>query len=96
MEEIKHSPPLNTSKTTAANREQQASAVSRIRRDCLAFGVSLREGLRYVKAIFVGQAKRLTARNEQEATRAELRAQKMQVEAADEAEDTKKRIYKSM
>ena len=126
MEEMKDSPPLNTSTTiatAAANREQETSAMSRIKKDCLAFG-----GFRHVKAILVGQVetkkpywiieppfssnlnetnplkstcfwrqtKRLKARNEKKATAAELRAQTMQVEAANEAENTKETIYKSM
>lgn len=37
------------------------------------------------------QAKKLKARDEQEAAIADLKAQKMQVEAADEAEDAKKK-----
>ncbi|XWS14890.1 hypothetical protein CRYUN_Cryun35bG0047700 [Craigia yunnanensis] len=93
MEGMKYSPPLNTSTTiatAAANREQETSAMSRIKKYCLAFG-----GFRHVKAILVGQTKRLKARNEK-ATAAELQAQKMQVEAANEAENTKERIYKSM
>ncbi|XVE55635.1 hypothetical protein DITRI_Ditri03aG0174500 [Diplodiscus trichospermus] len=99
MEEMKYSPPLNTSTTTTTattNREQETSAMSRIRKDCLAFVVSLQEGFRYVKAILVGQAKKLKAKNEKEAAAAELQSQKMQVEAANEAEKTKETIYKSM
>lgn len=42
------------------------------------------------------QAKKLTARSEKEATEADLLTAKMQIEAADEAEDTKKRFHKSM
>lgn len=42
------------------------------------------------------QTKKLTARNEKEATEADLMAAKMQVEAADSAEETKKRLDKSM
>ncbi|XVF64925.1 hypothetical protein PTKIN_Ptkin09bG0205700 [Pterospermum kingtungense] len=99
MEEIKYSPPSNTSATTAtaatANREQETSFISRIKKDCLAFGVSLQEGLRYVKAILVGQSKKLKARNEKEVAAADLQAQKIQVEAADKAETTKETIYNS-
>ncbi|CAN6584244.1 unnamed protein product [Malus baccata var. baccata] len=69
--------------------------MSRLKNDCLSFTGSLQEGLRYVKACFVGQAKKLTARNEQEATEAELQTAKMQVEAADAAEDTKNRLHNS-
>ncbi|XWS24006.1 hypothetical protein CRYUN_Cryun28dG0064200 [Craigia yunnanensis] len=92
MEEMKYSPPLNTTttiSTAATNREQEKFAMSRIKKACLAFGVSLQEGFRYVKAILVG------TRNEKEATAAALQAQKMQVEAANEAENTKETIYKS-
>ncbi|KAK8552118.1 hypothetical protein V6N13_120541 [Hibiscus sabdariffa] len=99
MEEMNNSPPLNTSPTTASatgNRGQGTSLMSRLKKDCLAFGVSLQEGFRYVKATVVGQAKKLTAKDEKEAATADLQAQKMQVEAADEAENNKKRIYKSM
>ncbi|GMI91024.1 hypothetical protein like AT2G38465 [Hibiscus trionum] len=99
MEEMKHSPPLNTSTTTATaagTRRQRTSLMSRLKKDCLAFGVSLQEGFRYVKATIVGQAKKLKAKDEKEAATADLQAQKMQVEAADEAEHNKKRIYKSM
>ncbi|KAK6245798.1 hypothetical protein QUC31_000576 [Theobroma cacao] len=70
--------------------------MSRTKKDCLAFALSLQEGCRYVKAILVGQAKKLKARNEKEVMAAELQAQKWQVEAADEAENAKERIYKSM
>ncbi|KAK8642695.1 hypothetical protein V6N13_012032 [Hibiscus sabdariffa] len=99
MEEMKHSPPLSTSTTTASgteNREHGTSLMSRLKKDCLAFGISLQEGFRYVKATIVGQAKKLKAKDEKEAATADLQAQKMQVEAADEAENNKKRIYKSM
>jgi hypothetical protein len=42
------------------------------------------------------QTKKLTARSEKEATEADLMAAKMQVEATDAAEETKKRLDKSM
>ena len=41
------------------------------------------------------KTKRLTAKNEQEATEAHLTETKMQVEATDEAENAKKRIHQS-
>ncbi|KAM1014301.1 hypothetical protein TB2_044125 [Malus domestica] len=66
--------------------------MSRLKNDCLSFTVSLQEGFRYVKACFVGQAKKLTARNEKEATEAELQTAKMQVDAVDAAEDTKNQV----
>ena len=56
----------------------------------------------YISVYFYGlsenwkQAKKLTAKNEREATEADLKASKMQVEAADAAEETKKRLEKSM
>ena len=42
------------------------------------------------------QAKKMTAKKEREATEADLKAAKMQVEATDAAEETKKRVDKSM
>jgi hypothetical protein len=42
------------------------------------------------------QTKKLTARDEKEATEADLMAAKMQVEAADAAEEAKKRLDKTM
>ncbi|KAH1095153.1 hypothetical protein AAZX31_14G169100 [Glycine max] len=45
--------------------------------DCLSFAASLQEGFQYVKAFFVGQVKTITARNEKEASEAELEATKM-------------------
>ncbi|CAJ1971658.1 unnamed protein product [Sphenostylis stenocarpa] len=68
---------------------------SRLRRSCLSFAASVQEGFRYIKAFFVGQVKTITARNEQEASEAELEATKMQVDAADAAEDIKNRLKKS-
>ncbi|KAL3733042.1 hypothetical protein ACJRO7_022549 [Eucalyptus globulus] len=68
------------------------SAMSRAK-ECLSFAVSVQEGLRYVKALLLGQAKKMRARNEREATEADLRTAKMQVDAADAAEDAKKRIH---
>lgn len=41
------------------------------------------------------QVKKLRAKNEKEASEADLVASKMQVDAAEEAEETKKRIHKS-
>ncbi|KAL6317328.1 hypothetical protein AAG906_030081 [Vitis piasezkii] len=83
--------------TTATKRsEQQTSVTSRVKRDCISFFVSLQEGFRYFKALLVGQGKKMTARNEKEATQADLLTEKMQVEAADAAEDTKKNLHKSM
>ncbi|BAT81686.1 hypothetical protein VIGAN_03147600 [Vigna angularis var. angularis] len=65
---------------------------SRLRRSCLSFAASVQEGFRYVKAFFVGQVKTITARNEQEASEAELEATKKQVDATDAAQDIKNRL----
>ncbi|KAK9930117.1 hypothetical protein M0R45_027172 [Rubus argutus] len=77
-------------------KQAETSGGSRVNKECLAFTVSLQEGFRYVKAFFIGQAKKLTARNEKEASEADLLSAKMQVEAADSAEDTKNKINKSV
>ncbi|KAA8528383.1 hypothetical protein F0562_035738 [Nyssa sinensis] len=96
MEEARSSPP--TSSTTAAantERKQEMSAMSRMKKECLSFAVSLQEGFCYLKATIVGQGMKLVARNEKEASEADLQTAKMQVEAADAAEDSKKRLDKS-
>lgn len=82
-------------KASSSSTSSNTGMMSRMKKDCLFFYVSLQEGFRNLKAFFVGQAKKLTARNEQEATEAELRTSKMQVEAADAAEETKKRLSNS-
>ncbi|KAM7514481.1 hypothetical protein LguiA_004064 [Lonicera macranthoides] len=69
--------------------------MSRIKEDCLSFAVSVQQGFRYFKAILVGQAKKMRAKNEKEATEADLIAEKMQVDAADAAERTKNQLHKS-
>ncbi|KAL5777435.1 hypothetical protein ACOSP7_010361 [Xanthoceras sorbifolium] len=96
MEEITSSPPLTTTRTAATKRKQEMSALSRVERGCLFFTASVKEGFSYVKAFFIGLGKKVTAINEQEATKADLQTAKMQVEASDEAEETKKRLDKSM
>ncbi|XP_059630277.1 uncharacterized protein LOC132273310 [Cornus florida] len=83
------------SSSASTNRNQEMSALSRIKKDCFSFTVSIQEGFRYFKATLTGQAKKMTARNEKEATEADLQTAKMQVEAVDAAEDAKKRIDKS-
>ncbi|KAJ8762526.1 hypothetical protein K2173_007965 [Erythroxylum novogranatense] len=82
MEEIVSSPTT----ATTTRRKHDTSATSRMKKACLSFLVSLQEGLTYVKALFVGQ----------QAAAAELEAEKMQVEAADGAENTKKRLDKPL
>lgn len=77
------------------SRRHQVSTASGIKRECLSFVASLQECFRFCKATLVGQVKKLTAKNEKEATEADLMASKMQVDAADEAEEAKKRFDKS-
>ncbi|KAK1300853.1 hypothetical protein QJS10_CPB13g00277 [Acorus calamus] len=50
---------------------------------------SIIESFQYIKATIVGQVRKVRARDEKEATEAELTTAKMQVEAADAAEDRK-------
>ncbi|XP_057442416.1 uncharacterized protein LOC130734124 [Lotus japonicus] len=86
----------SSSSTPLSNhKKNNTSFGSRLKKSCLSFAVSLQESFRYVKASFVGQAKVITAKNEKEASEAELEASKMQVEAADAAEDAKNKINKS-
>ncbi|KAL4365685.1 hypothetical protein HN51_026114 [Arachis hypogaea] len=82
----------STSRTTNHHQKNKNSLFSRMKRGCLYFAVSVEESFRYVKAFFVGQSKVITARNEKEASAAELEATKMQVEAADAAEATKNKL----
>ncbi|KAJ7965873.1 hypothetical protein O6P43_015437 [Quillaja saponaria] len=86
MEEVRSSSPSKRSHETST---------SRLKTNCLSFTVSLHEGFAYVKAFFVGLTKKLMAKNEREATEAELQTSKMQVEATDAAEDTKNRLNRS-
>ncbi|TKY56350.1 hypothetical protein E2542_SST20793 [Spatholobus suberectus] len=86
---------MDSSSSTTLSNHEKISLVSRLRKSCLSFAASLQEGFRYVKAFFLGQAKTITARNEKEASAAELEATKMQVEAVDAAENIKSRLNKS-
>ncbi|CAH2058816.1 unnamed protein product [Thlaspi arvense] len=76
-----------------SSRRSSGSLTDRVKRNCLSMAVTFQEGFSYVKAFFVGQTKRLTAKNEREATEAHLTETKMQVEATDEAENAKKRLH---
>ncbi|XP_052188167.1 uncharacterized protein LOC127798673 isoform X1 [Diospyros lotus] len=98
MAELRSSPPPATAKTPINASRREESAASRIKKDCLSFAASLQEGVGNFKALVVGllQGKKIRARNEKEATEADLQTAKMQVEAADAAEDTKRRIDKSI
>ncbi|XP_031108931.1 uncharacterized protein LOC116013366 [Ipomoea triloba] len=96
MEEIQPStaaPPLTTD--NSSDKGQDTPPASGVKKGCLSFGASLVEYFRYTKAFFVRQAKKLTARSEKEIAEADLQASKMEVEAADAAEETKKRLDKS-
>ncbi|EXC01186.1 hypothetical protein L484_025564 [Morus notabilis] len=95
MEVIRSSPARTTATAVRSTGRQDTSSTYRMKKDCLSFLVSLKEGFQYVKASIFGQAKKLTARNEREATQADLKAEKMQVDAANAAEDAKARIQKS-
>ncbi|CAA7052133.1 unnamed protein product [Microthlaspi erraticum] len=77
------------------SRGPSKSLTDRVKTNCLSMAVTFQEGFTYVKAFFVGQTKRLTAKNEKEATDAQLTETKMQVEATDEAENAKKRLHQS-
>ncbi|XP_052188168.1 uncharacterized protein LOC127798673 isoform X2 [Diospyros lotus] len=96
MAELRSSPPPATAKTPINASRREESAASRIKKDCLSFAASLQEGVGNFKALVVGLGKKIRARNEKEATEADLQTAKMQVEAADAAEDTKRRIDKSI
>jgi hypothetical protein len=73
--------------------------VRRLKRSCPIYGCFMCN--LWVVVVFLiwknwKQTKKLTARSEKEATEADLMAAKMQVEATDAAEETKKRLDKSM
>ncbi|XP_058221979.1 uncharacterized protein LOC131331985 [Rhododendron vialii] len=100
MDQSRSSTPPSTaaesSAAVAADRGRpEQSAVSPVTRGFASFAASLQEGFGNFKALVVGQAKKMSARNEKESSEADLRTAKMQVEAADAAEDTKKRLEKS-
>ncbi|KAI3961306.1 hypothetical protein MKX01_007020 [Papaver californicum] len=63
-----------------------------IRNGFLSFTASVQKGFDYVKACFVGNTMKLMARNEKESSEADLHIAKMQVDATNAAEYTKKRL----
>ncbi|GAB4839479.1 hypothetical protein Ancab_029002 [Ancistrocladus abbreviatus] len=73
-------------------REEKESEPSGIKKGCLSMLASVQEGMGYCKAFVVGKGKKLTARNEEEATEADLQTAKMEVDAADAAEHTKNQL----
>ncbi|XP_011098641.1 uncharacterized protein LOC105177259 [Sesamum indicum] len=84
------SPPLPTANK---GKQESASAAHYAKKRCLSLAASLGEGVGYLKASVVGLSKKLTAKTEKEATDADLQTAKMQVQAADHAEDVKKRLH---
>lgn len=82
----------DSSSSTSLPNYKKTSFGTRLKISCLSFAVSIQETFRYAKAFFVGQAKTITAKNEKEASEAELEATKKQVEAADAAEHIKNRL----
>jgi hypothetical protein len=63
-----------------------------VARGAASFGASVQEWVQHVKASVVGVWRKATARSEEEAAEADMRAAKAQVEATDEAEAKKKRL----
>ncbi|CAN8317119.1 unnamed protein product [Cochlearia groenlandica] len=78
-----------------SQRRPSKSLMNRVKTNCLSVAVTFQEGFSYVKAFFVGQTKKLTAKNEKEETEAHLTETKMQVEATNEAENAKKLLHQS-
>ncbi|MCL7045013.1 hypothetical protein MKW94_002670 [Papaver nudicaule] len=66
--------------------------MSGIKNGFVSFTASVQEGFGNVKAFFVGNTKKLMAKNEKESSEADLQTAKMQVDATNAAEDTKKRL----
>ncbi|KAI4972929.1 hypothetical protein ZWY2020_006764 [Hordeum vulgare] len=67
-------------------RRKEGETTTRRRREAASLGASAQEWLQHVKASAVGAWRKATARSEQEAAEADMRAAKAQVEATDEAE----------
>ncbi|KAK8963819.1 hypothetical protein KSP40_PGU003416 [Platanthera guangdongensis] len=72
--------------------ERERAPPSVIKKEALSLSASLQEGWQYVKAYFTRQAKRMTAKNEKEASEADLEEAKTQVEATNEAERRKSQL----
>ncbi|XP_057975536.1 uncharacterized protein LOC131162931 [Malania oleifera] len=94
MEDAGSRPPAAA--TAATTKDEETSLMCRVKKWWACFAASLQEGFTYVKANLVGQGKKMRARNEREAAEADLQTAKMQVEAADAAETTKKTLHHSM
>ncbi|MCI13509.1 hypothetical protein A2U01_0034627 [Trifolium medium] len=76
---------MGSSSSSTPLPNHKTSFGSSLKKSCLSFAVSIQETFRYATAFFV-------AKNEKEASEAELEATKKQVEAADAAEDIKNRL----
>ncbi|KAL1540226.1 hypothetical protein AAHA92_24608 [Salvia divinorum] len=70
---------------------EESRPLERMKKGLVGFGASLGEGFGYAKAAVVGFTKKLTAKSEEDATAADLQTAKMQVAAADHAEDIKRK-----
>lgn len=71
---------------------KETTAAARAQKEAAAAGISVRESLQHAWASFLGLVRKVTARSEEEATEADMRAAKMQVEATDEAEAKKNQL----
>ncbi|CAL5039689.1 unnamed protein product [Urochloa decumbens] len=77
----------------AGGRKQETAAPApKAQREAASAGVSVNEWFQHVKASFLGLVRKVTARSEQEAAEADMRAARAQVEATDEAEARKKQL----
>ncbi|CAL9112435.1 unnamed protein product [Musa textilis] len=73
---------------------KDGSKMIEMKKGLVSLTASLEEGLQDAKASVTGLVKKATAKNEQEASEADLQTAKMQVEAADAAENKKKQRQK--
>ncbi|CAN6177320.1 unnamed protein product [Urochloa humidicola] len=73
-------------------RKESAAPAAKAQREAAAAGVSVQEWLQHVKASFLGLIRKVTAKSEQEAAEADMRAARAQVEATDEAEARKQQL----
>lgn len=80
-----------TKEGSSSPSSSPGSGTSNVKKGCISF----QECLGYCKAFLLGKAKMLMARNEREAAAADLQTSKMQVEAADAAEEKKRRLHPS-
>ncbi|KAI3973441.1 hypothetical protein MKW92_022138 [Papaver armeniacum] len=66
--------------------------MSGIKDGFVSFTASVQEGFGHVKAFFCRERKEIDGKNEKESSEADLQTAKMQVDATDAAEHTKKRL----